>query len=52
MAEDIRGNSCPTCHRPILGCSCGEPEETPYTSPTDNGQKNDQFIPNFIRRSG
>jgi len=34
MEEQI---ACDVCNRPILGCTCGEPEVSPFTSPTDNG---------------
>lgn len=27
---------CEVCNRPILGCTCGEPEVPPFTSPLDN----------------
>jgi len=29
--------SCDVCHRPILGCTCGETEVPPFTSPLDKG---------------
>lgn len=28
--------ACEVCNRPILGCTCGEPEVAPFTSPLDN----------------
>ena len=31
MAEEII--ACDVCHRPILGCTCGEPEVPPFIDP-------------------
>ena len=31
MEEEVI--ACDVCHRPILGCTCGEPEVPPFTDP-------------------
>lgn len=31
--------ACDVCHRPILGCTCGEPEIAPFVNPLDTNTK-------------